>query len=225
MLTIAVLNQKGGVGKTTLATNLASAARMEGRKTLLVDLDRQGSSLDWSAARGPGSKLDGLATVKADKSLAIQRFREITDNYEIVVLDGPPRLGDVTRSAAVAADVVLVPIQPGPFDLWAAAETLDVLEEADAIRAELHRKPARRLFVVNRAAMNTVLAREAPVALAQKGEVADVIVHQRIAFAEAAATGESVLTTDPDGQAAGEIRALYKLLAKPRRRAGEKSGS
>lgn len=216
MLTIAVLNQKGGVGKTTIATNLAAAAKLEGRRTLLVDLDRQGSALDWSAARREGSKLVGLATVKADKALAIQRFREITDGYDVVVLDGPPRLGDVTRSAAVAADVVLVPIQPGPFDLWAAAETLEVLDEADAIRAELKRQPARRLFVVNRAGINTVLAREAPAAIATRGEVAEAVVHQRIAFAEAAATGESVLTTEPDGQAADEIRALYKTIAKPR---------
>jgi len=219
MLTIAVLNQKGGVGKTTIATNLAAAARLDGRRTLLIDLDRQGSALDWSAARLVGSGLEGLATVKADKALAIQRFREITDGYDVVVLDGPPRLGDVTRSAAVAADVVLVPIQPGPFDLWAASETIDVLNDADAIRAELRRGPARRLFVVNRATMNTVLAREAPAAIATKGEVADVVIHQRIAFAEAAAIGESVLTTDPEGQAADEIRALYKAIAKPRRRA------
>jgi chromosome partitioning protein len=218
MLVIAVLNQKGGVGKTTIATNLAAAAKLDSRRTILIDLDRQGSSLDWTAARGEGSKLDGLTTVKADKALAVQRFREMTDGYDVVVLDGPPRLGDITRSAAVAADVVLVPVQPGPFDLWAASETLEVLDDADAIRAELKRKPARRLFVVNRAGINTVLGREAPNAIAKKGEVASVVIHQRIGFAEAAAIGESVLTTDPEGPAADEIRALYKSLTKPPRR-------
>lgn len=221
MLTIAVLNQKGGVGKTTLATNLAAAAWLDRKRTILIDLDRQGSALDWSAARGDGSKLEGIATVKVDKSLAIPRFREITNGYDVVILDGPPRLGDVTRSAAVAADVVLLPIQPGPFDLWAASETLEVLDQADAIRAELGRPFVRRLFVVNRASAKTVLAREAPAALAKKGEVASVTIHQRIVFAEAAATGESVLTTDPDGAASSEIRSLYKALAKHRRTSTE----
>lgn len=212
MLTIAVLNQKGGVGKTTIATNLAAAAKLAGKRTLLIDLDRQGSALDWSAVRASGSQLEGLATVKVDKALAVPRYREITDGYDVVVLDGPPRLGDMTRSAAVAADVVLVPVQPGPFDLWAASETIEVLDEADAIRAELKRGPARRVFVVNRAG-NTILAREAPAALAARGEVLDVVVHQRVAFAEAAAAGESVLTTEPQGLAAEEIRSLYKALA------------
>jgi chromosome partitioning protein len=216
MLTIAVLNQKGGVGKTTLTTNLAAAAHLDGKRTLVIDLDRQGSAFEWYTARGERSKLTGLATVRADKPLAVPRFKEITTGYEVIVLDGPPRLGDITRSAGVAADVVLIPVQPGPFDLWATAETLEVLDSADAIREELGRKPVRRLFVVNRAAAGTVLAREAPTAIAERGEVASVVIHQRIAFAEAAANGECVLTTDPSGAAAEEIRALYRNLTKRR---------
>lgn len=216
MLTIAVLNQKGGVGKTTLTTNLAAAAHLDGKRTLVIDLDRQGSAFEWYTARGERSKLTGLTTVRADKPLAVPRFKEITTGYEVIVLDGPPRLGDITRSAGVAADVVLIPVQPGPFDLWATTETLEVLDSADAIREELGRKPVRRLFVVNRAAAGTVLAREAPTAIAERGEVASVVIHQRIAFAEAATNGECVLTTDPSGAAAEEIRALYRNLTKRR---------
>jgi chromosome partitioning protein len=214
-LCVAVLNQKGGVGKTSLATNLAAAAHLEGLRVLLVDMDRQGSALDWSAARTEGSRLDGLAVVKADKALALPRLREMSAGYDVTILDGPPRLGDITRSAACAADVALVPVQPGPFDLWAAAETLELLDAADAIRADLGRPPVRRVFVVNRASTGTLLAREAPGALEGHGELAGV-VHQRVAFPEAAARGEAVLTTEPNGPAAFEIRKLYRAVSEAR---------
>jgi chromosome partitioning protein len=138
VLTIAVLLQKGGSGKTTLAVNLA--AHLEGRRTLVVDMDRQASALDWSAARQDGSTLDRLAVVKADRAIALPRFKEIVRGYEYVFLDGPPRLGDVTQSAAVAADVAVLPIQPGPFDSWAVAETLESLDQADQVREQLGRE-------------------------------------------------------------------------------------
>lgn len=213
MLTIAVLNQKGGAGKTTLATNLAAAAHLGGRRTLIIDMDHQGSALDWSVARAEGSQLVGLSVVKVDKPIAFPRFREISRGYDVIILDGPPRLGDVTRSAACAADVVVIPVQPGPFDLWAASETLSLLDAADGIRAELKRRRVRRLFVVNRAAAGTVLARQTPGALEESGGEVAGVVHQRIAFPEAAATGESVLTTDPNGPAAVEIRRLFRAVA------------
>jgi len=113
MLTIAVLNQKGGVGKTTLATNLAAAAHLGRKRTLLIDLDQQGSALDWYNARQEGSKLAGLATVKFDRALSLPKYREIASGFDVVVLDGPPRLGTLTRSAAVLADIVVMPVRPG----------------------------------------------------------------------------------------------------------------
>lgn len=211
MLTISVVNQKGGCGKTTIATSLASAAHLAGKRTLIVDMDRQGSALDWSAARAEGSQLAGLAVVKADKAMPLARLREIAKGYDVVVLDGPPRLGEVTRAACVACDVAVIPVRPGPFDLWAASETLELLDEADGIRAELNRPPARRLFVVNMAAVGTVLARQAPEALEAHGKLAGV-VHSRIAFAEASAVGETVLTTEPEGPAAYEIAKVFKAV-------------
>lgn len=214
MFTIAVLNQKGGVGKTTLATNLAAAAHLGKKRTLLIDLDEQGSALDWYNARQERSKLAGLTTIKFDRALSLPKFREIGSGFDVVVLDGPPRLGTLTRSAAVVADVVVVPVRPGPYDLWAVDETMSSLAEADAIRAELGRRPMRRLFVINQAATNTVIARQTPDALDGVGEMASVVIHLRVTFAETASIGESVLTMQTDGPAAAEIRELYNYVAR-----------
>ena len=211
MLTVAVLQQKGGSGKTTLAINLAAAAHLDGGRALVVDMDRQASAFDWSAARQEGSPLDGLAVVKADRAMALPRFKEISLGYDYVFLDGPPRLGDVTQSAAVAADVAVLPIQPGPFDFWAVAETLESLDQADQVREQLGRPPIRRVFVVNRASKNTRLAREAEVELRKTGELAGV-VHQRIAFPDAASRGESVLTSSTSAAAADDIQRLWRRL-------------
>jgi len=213
MLTVAVLNQKGGVGKSTLATNLAAAAHLQNKKVLLVDLDSQGSSFDWYAARKEGSVLAGLTVVKADRALSFTRFREIAGSYDFVVLDGPPKLGDMTRSAAVAADLVIIPVQPGPFDLWSAGETQKLLADADSTRADLDRGPVRRLFVVNRANANTNMSRSAIATLEGAGDVAKTVIHQRVVFAEAAATGESVLTVRSSGIASDEIRRLYREVS------------
>jgi chromosome partitioning protein len=208
MLTVPVLQQKGGGGKTTLAINLAAAAHLDGDRALVVDMDRQASAFDWSAARQDGSPLEGLAVVKADRAIALPRFKEIAGGYDYVFLDGPPRLGDVTQSAAVAADVAVMPIQPGPFDFWAVAETLESLDQADQVREQLGRPPIRRVFVLNRATTNTRLAREAEKA---GGELAGV-VHQRIAFPDAASRGESVLTSRATSLAADDIRRLWRRL-------------
>ena len=220
MLTVAVLQQKGGSGKTTLAINLAAAAHLDGGRALVVDMDRQASAFDWSAARQENSPLDGLAVVKADRAMALPRFKEISRGYDYVFLDGPPRLGDVTQSAAVAADVAVLPIQPGPFDFWAVAETLESLDQADQVREQLGRPPIRRVFVVNRASKNTRLAREAEVELRKTGELAGV-VHQRIAFPDAASRGESVLTSSTSAAAADDIQRLWRRL-KGRRQHGSK---
>ncbi len=210
MLTVAVLQQKGGSGKTMLAINLAAAAHLDGDRALVVDMDRQASAFDWSAARQDGSPLDGLAVVKADRAIALPRFKEIARGYDYVFLDGPPRLGDVTQSAAVAADVAVMPIQPGPFDFWAVAETLESLDQADQVREQLGRPPIRRVFVLNRASTNTRLAREAEAELRKAGGELAGVVHQRIAFPDAASRGESVLTSSSTEAAADDIRRLWR---------------
>jgi len=212
-VTIALVNQKGGVGKTTLSTNLAAAAHLTGHRTLVLDLDAQGSALDWYAARSGGSRLDGLAVAKVDRALTRPALAALTAGYDLAVLDAPPRLGDLTQSAAVAADLVILPLQASPYDLWAASETLATLSQADSIREQLGLPPARRLAVLNRVQAGTRIGRQAREAVTDVAELVNVVIHQRVAFATAAGSGESVLTTEPKGRAASEIQALFEAIA------------
>jgi chromosome partitioning protein len=246
-LTVLLGNQKGGVGKTTLATNLGAAAHLAGHRTIVLDLDPQGSATDWYAARREWSPLEGLTVSRCDRVLTLPRFRELTHGYDVAVIDGPPRLGDILRAAAVAADVVLVPLRPGAFDWWAAAETLTLLDSADAIREQLGRAPARRMFVLNAAAERTRIAKAALEALGQVGELAPVVIASRVVYASAATWGESVMTVTPvsreavtrataaaesplpalvdvDSAATDEIGRLWRALAEHETAEGERHG-
>jgi chromosome partitioning protein len=217
MITIAVLQQKGGSGKTTLAVNLAAAAHLSGRRTLVLDMDRQGSAFEWFHARSEGSKLDGLDVVNvqggagADRGLQLPAFDRETNGYDVVVIDGPPRLGEITQFAAVVADVALLPVQPGAYDFWAVGETAEALDRADLVRRELGRSPVRRALVLNRVQRGTRLAAEGHAAL--RGKLVGV-VHQRVAFGESAVRGESVYTIPGALLAASEIEKLWRALRK-----------
>jgi chromosome partitioning protein len=212
MLTIAVLNQKGGVGKSTLSTNLAAAAHLAGKRTIILDLDRQGSAFDWYAARKEGSRLEGLTVAQAPKELSLPKFRELSQGYEVVICDGPPRMSEIAMAAAVAADVVVIPLRAGGFDWWAASDTIGTLDKADGIRVELGRRKVRRVFVLNGAVINANMTASARQAIGEIGELAPTI-HNRVAFGEAVTLGESVLTTATgESAAADEIRALYKTI-------------
>ena len=210
---IAVLNQKGGVGKTTLAVNLAAATHLAGGRALVLDLDSQGSSFDWYSARKEGSMLAGLNVVRAPTALSLTKLQDLARGYDVVFVDGPPRLGDITRAAAVAADVVLLPMREGGFDWWAIADTLELLDSADTMRASVGREPVRRVFALNAVpAQATKLKRGAIEAVTQLGDRAPLIIANRVNFAETVLTGESVLTLHPTSPAAHEIRLLHAAV-------------
>lgn len=198
---VSFLNQKGGVGKTTLAVHVADALARRDRRVMLVDADPQGSALDWAASRksAPLFPVAGMPKASIHKELPA-----LSKGYEIILIDGPPRVYDVARSAIMASDLILIPVQPSPYDVWAAKEIVDLLREASIFKPGL-----KSAFVINRKIVNTALGRDVADALADYPiPVLKSAICQRVAFAESAAQGQTVYESAPEHAAGRELSAL-----------------
>ncbi len=204
---IGVLSQKGGVGKTTIAVNLAATFAKSGLRVLLVDADPQGSALQWSAARDaePLFSVVGMPKVTLHRDLP-----DIAQDYQVVIIDGAPRVNELGRAAILASDHVLIPVQPSPYDIWAAAETVKLIQEAQQFKPEL-----RGSFVINRKIANTAIGRDVTEALGSfEGiPVLPTALHQRVIYAESAGQGLAVMEMDPRGEAAREVAELAKQFS------------
>src|SRR6202789_4237636 len=159
---VALLNQKGGVGKTTLALHLAGQWARQGKRVTLIDPDPQGSALDWSEQRAREGLPRLFSVIGRARAPLHREAPELARDARHIVIDGPPRISGLTRSALLAADLVLVPAQPSPFDGWASGEMLKLIDEARIFRPQLLAR-----FVLNRCAARSVIARETAEALAE----------------------------------------------------------
>lgn len=202
---IGVLNQKGGVGKTTVATNLAAVCAKAGNRVLLVDADPQGSSMAWSAAR-EGDPL--FPVISMAKPTLHKDLPELASDYDVVIIDGAPRVNDLGRAAILASDIVLIPVQPSPYDVWASADTVQLIREAQQYKENL-----KAVFVINRRIVNTAIGRDVVSALEQFGfPVLEAAFSQRVIYAESAMQGLSVIETDAKSEAAVEVAQLAAEL-------------
>ena len=200
MKVIAVLNQKGGAGKTTIATHLARALQLDGSDVLLVDSDPQGSARDWAAVRE-----DQPVTVVGIDRPTIDRDVKAIGQRDFVVIDGAPQAADLAVSAIKAADFVLIPVQPSPYDIWATADLVDLVKQ----RIEVTDGKLQAAFVVSRAIKGTRMGAEVAEALSGYGlPVLGARITQRVIYPGTAAAGTTVQDVDPGSDAAHEIRAL-----------------
>lgn len=201
MPVLALLNQKGGVGKTTLSVHLATSLA-DGHKVLLVDADPQGSALDWSAQRENEGAPAKFPVIGLPKETLHREIAPISLDYEWVVIDGPPRVNKIARSAIVASDFVIIPVQPSPFDIWAAEDVEEIIDECAALKPNLLTR-----FLVNRLILNTTLGKEVQDELAKRPfSTFQTAIRNRTEYAKAARHGMTALETEPHGPAAAEIQ-------------------
>ncbi|MEO4049024.1 ParA family partition ATPase [Pseudomonas sp. CAU 1711] len=205
---VALLNQKGGVGKTTLATHVAGELALRGQNVILLDADPQGSALDWTQRRSQQGLPRLFSAVGLARETLHQEAPELARRADHIIIDGPPRIAALTRSALLAADRVLIPVQPSPYDLWASEEMVNLIREAQVFRPTL-----RAAFAINRRVSTTVIGREARGALADQPLPAlQTEVRQRIVFAESVAAGRLACELAPESAAAREVSSLVDEL-------------
>jgi chromosome partitioning protein len=198
---IAFLNQKGGVGKTTLSVHVAARLSALGLSVLLVDADPQASALAWAGARklAPLFPVVGIPTAGLHKEIPSH-----VEHYDAIIIDGPPRVSELARSAIMASDMVIIPAQPSPYDVWAAADIITLLREASVFKESLF-----YAFVINNKIGNTAIGRDVRDALAAyETPVLNASVCRRVAFADSAADGLVVMDSESEGKATAEIFAL-----------------
>lgn len=183
---IAVLNQKGGCGKTTISTNIAHAISLRGNKVLLVDADPQGNARDWQEA----NEGELFPVVGLDRETLPKDLTAISSGYDYVIIDGAPQVAKLTVAAVKAADLVLIPVQPSPYDIWASADTVDLIKT----RQEITDGIPLAAFIISRAIKNTKLSKEVNEVLSSYSlPVLNTYTTQRVVYATSAAEGQTVM--------------------------------
>ena len=201
---ISFLNQKGGVGKTTLSANVAHELARRGYKVLLADADPQGSATSWAAVRGD-KELPFNVIGMANSSLRQQlpRMQE-QDGYDFIIIDGAPRMTELSRAAIIVSDLIVMPMRPSGFDIWATDELRVMVNEARIFKPDLI-----TAVCLNAVINNTKLAKEVIADMEENNwSFFETTITQRVAFSNASTQGLSVCELEPLGMATAEIKKL-----------------
>ncbi len=210
---IAVLNQKGGVGKSTTAVHLARWLQRQGKSVHLADMDPQGTGSFWLQAAEEFSI--PCTVVSADADAALERLPPLVEGADVLVVDGPAGLSDATRAVMLLADLVLTPVQPAGADLRSAVDVLRLVQQARRIRGG----PPDAAVFLNRATKGTRLLAEAREVIGQLEGIRPLgqAITQRQVLTDAYSQATTVFeaSTGPGVEAAAEYGRLFAELLNP----------
>jgi chromosome partitioning protein len=203
---IAVVNQKGGAGKTTTTMQLAGTIARRGYKVMVVDADPQGSATRWAASAEDAcpfpASVVGLSAANEKVHREVKKF---VDDYDFIIIDCPPAADSpVPQSALIIADLALVPILPSPLDMWAAVGIKQVIEHCSTVNEALQAR-----LILNQTQAKTTLSQESAEVLSEFGiPLAKTQISQRQIYRQSAAFGVTVHDLPKANAAIKEIEAL-----------------
>ncbi len=197
---ISFVNQKGGVGKTTSAINFAASLKRKNYKLLFIDADPQGSATQWHAVENNNA----FEILHHPQPISGNEIEELSHQYDYLVIDAPPAIGDITKSILAVTELSIVPLSPSSLDIWSCKGTLEMIDDARQENPDLDAR-----LLINRKIPGTRVGREARDSLGVFDmSILDTELCQRVAYIDAMTSGVSVMQYAPGSKAADEIENL-----------------
>jgi chromosome partitioning protein len=204
-LTISVAQQKGGAGKTTVAAHLGMAWVGQGKAVAFVDIDPQGSLSAWAAMRPEGTRPLGASFHQFEGWKTSSAISSLRRDNDIVLIDSPPHMETASRLSVREADLVIIPVQPTPMDVWATAPTIELAESEGVPYLMVFNRVPPRARIADEL-INRLKKERRPLAKARLGN--------RTAFAASMMQGMGVTESEPRSMAAKEIEKLSREILK-----------